>query len=36
VPQGSRQPGKTGPQGPTHGAGRRLAVAHRGEFEGDE
>lgn len=28
-PQGSRQPGKTGPQGPSHGAGRRLAVAHR-------
>lgn len=37
VPQGSRQPGKPGPQGPTHGAGRRLAVAHRGsDVGGDE
>jgi HK97 family phage portal protein len=26
-PQGSRQPGKPGRQGPTHGAGARLAVA---------
>jgi HK97 family phage portal protein len=26
-PQGSRQPGKTGPQGPSHGAGRKLAAA---------
>ena len=37
TPQGGRQPGKTGPQGPSHGAGRRLAVAHRGgEDEGGE
>jgi hypothetical protein len=37
APQGSRQPGKTGSQGPSHGAGRRLAVAHRGgEDEGGE
>ena len=36
VPQGSRQPGKPGPQGPTHGAGRRLAVAHRGSDGGGD
>ena len=28
-PQGSRQPGKVGRQGPTHGAGARQPVAHR-------
>jgi hypothetical protein len=34
VPQGSRQPGKPGRQGPSHGAGARLAAVSRSE--GDE
>ena len=35
-PQGSRQPGKPGAQGPTHGAGKRhLTAARAAGLDGD-
>jgi len=36
TPRGARQPGKRGSQGPTHGAGSRLAAVGRRTEDGDE